>query len=103
MQPRLTRGLGVERVPVLPENREYLKALRRAELVAWKSAGGNRKPAAIPDNRRLPIREQNRTESRVYALLFVLCSLTLVSQLGALWHSAPRWHGFRELVRVLLG
>jgi len=93
----------VERVPVLPENREYLKALRRAELVAWKSAGGNRKRPDVVKNPRLQVREQNRAEGRIYALLFVLCNLTLLSLLGGLWRSAPRWHAFTELVRLLIG
>ncbi len=91
------------RVPVLPQNREYLKVLRRAELLAWKSAGADRKRSAVSQSARLPMREPDRAEGRLYALLFLLCSLTLLSELGALWHSAPGWHAFVEFVRLLRG
>ena len=91
------------RVPVFPQNREYLKALRQVELLAWNSAGANRKHSGAPTSVRLPMREPDRAEGRLYALLFLLCSLALLSESGALWYSAPGWHAFIEFVRLLIG
>jgi hypothetical protein len=93
------------RVPILPENREYLKALRQAELRAWESATPDRRPSGASRSvrERLPGHEPNAGEGRLYVLLAVLCGLTLVSELGSLWHSAPGWRDFVEFVRHIVG
>ncbi|HLH56971.1 MAG TPA: hypothetical protein VKY92_25545 [Verrucomicrobiae bacterium] len=89
------------RVPVVPENRQYLKALRQAELRAWKSIRSEEKPslAAARGSVRLPTHKPTCGEDRVFALLALLCGLTLILELNIVLHAASGWHNFVEYVR----
>jgi len=92
------------RLPVLPQNRAYLKALRQAELAAWESArtasglSSPSKPASV----QLPSPGRDARETRWFALLTVLCGLTVGAELWSLTPAASHWHDFVEFVRRLL-
>ena len=89
------------RIPVLPQNQAYLKALRQAELAAWNSA----KPTASasrPAAPRLPVPQRERQENWMYALLTLVCLGLFVRESCTLIGAAGNWHHFLEFVRSLL-
>jgi hypothetical protein len=90
------------RLPVLPRNRAYLKALREAELAAWETAKpltGFAAAATQPKPARLPSPERQSGESLLYALLAGLALVTLGYQLRTLLISASGWHDFVAFVQ----
>jgi len=92
------------RVPVVPQNRTQLKAMRQAELRAWKSVGADRTASEVTgkSSTRLASHDGNVAEDRVYAILTLLCGLTLLVQTKSIVHTAPGWQGFVDFVRQLI-
>ena len=91
------------RVPVVRQNRDYLKALRQAELASWvaaKPAQPIRRPLTATPRLPLPVRDPQ--ENRVYAFLAVLCLLAIGYELWGLMESAGHWHHFVQFVRQIL-
>jgi hypothetical protein len=92
------------RLPVLAENRAYLKALREAELAIWNAPRIPR-PVAMnlnPTFVRLPAPSRDEREGWLYALLAALCLLVLGHELWATFQAAGNWSNFVEFVRQLL-
>jgi hypothetical protein len=80
--------------------KEYLKALRAAEMAAWNirqssvGTGLSERPPV-----RLPAAEHDKAEDRAHVALAFLCSATLVCVLGTLLPRAQNWHAFVEFVQ----
>jgi hypothetical protein len=91
------------RVPVLPQNRAYLKALREAELAFWDTPAANHPtPARIDSVHRLPSPVRERREGWLYALLAGLCLSLLGYEIWTAFQTAGNWQNFVRYVRQLL-
>lgn len=97
-------AVGALRIPVLIQNRAYLKALRQAELASWSSTKKQAKISARADSvkPRLPSPAGERQENWIYALLALLCMGLLAKESLTLLQAAGNWHHFLGFVRSLL-
>jgi len=96
------------RVPVRKANREYLRALRAAELAAWEKAGRttDREEATAPIARFQPrspgdVRSE-RIEAALYALLAAGSLMAGVASARAGLELVARWNLVVETVRSAL-
>lgn len=92
------------RVPVVPQNRAYLKALREAELVLWETPSA-KLPAPVRNERlpeRLPAPVRDAREGWLYAVLAGLCITLVGYELWTAFQAAGNWHNFVRYVRELL-
>jgi hypothetical protein len=98
-------GVSVTGRAVLRRDREYLRALRQAELAAWNDSTTQKRVGkpATPARVRLPSPPQNRAEGRVYLVLAIMCIAALISMVSGLALRAPQWHNFVQFVRQLVG
>jgi hypothetical protein len=78
------------RIPVLAQNRAYLKALRQAELAAWEAVGPRMVAPARCNSAsvRLPAPVRDAREGWLYVLLSVMCLALIGYELWA--KSNPR-------------
>jgi hypothetical protein len=102
--PSRTIARSAARLPVLPTNRVYLKALREAEMAAWESASAKVQATATPKQvtPRLPSAPRDRREGWLYAVLTGLCATLLGHELWTAFQAAGNWHNFVQYVRALL-
>lgn len=92
------------RVPVVPQNRAYLKALREAELALWETPSANL-PVPGRNQRvaeRLPTPDRDAREGWFYAVLAGLCITLLGYELWTAFQAAGNWYNFVRYVRELL-
>lgn len=90
------------RVPVTPANREYLRAVRQAELAAWEGAGSATSLAALRAEVQQALRRQ-RGETRVLTGLAAVSFLAVATGAAAALDFVAHWTEFTNLVRHLLG
>jgi hypothetical protein len=96
------------RVPVRKANREYLRALRAAELAAWEKAGRrvSRQEAAVPAARIGLVVPGDapcqRWEAMMYGLLVTGAVLAGLANAGAGLELVARWNLVVDLVRAAL-
>jgi hypothetical protein len=96
------------RIPVHKSNRQYLRALRAAELAAWEKADRNASRAAdpAPAASRLPLAPEDlgsrRCEALCYGFLVAAAVLALVVNAGAGLSLVASWQRIEELVRATL-
>ena len=88
--------------------RDYLRALRAAEMASWELATGTPRPAAKPapsPTPRLPRASdaQSSLEDRLFAILTLLALVSVVRVLLESSDLAQHWGRFAELIRQFLG
>jgi hypothetical protein len=88
-------------LPVTPQNRSRLRALRQAEMKAWNAPP----PAALAGNspRHAPALEQERRDRRAFGFVALLAVATVAV---SLWKSASVveiWAGLLHLLRYMVG
>lgn len=112
--PGLTLGeaatsVWVDRLPHkkpegLARQREYLKALRRAELVAWQSRGGRIEPGADPIRRaRVELARQKQSDAWFFAVAIGIAATALVFAFRDSIDITQHWADFARFVQQLLG
>jgi len=84
--------------------RQYLKALRAAELEAWRSRGGRIESAASPLHRvRRELRRQAREDAWLFTVVGCIAALALVFAFRDSLDITQQWAGFARFVGQLLG
>ncbi|MBE0544493.1 MAG: hypothetical protein IH623_24400 [Verrucomicrobia bacterium] len=90
------------RMPVTPENRETLRALRAAEMQAWQTPP-NSSPDAIASPTQSPSVKIRLRGMPITAVAMALVALALGAAVMLSFHLAWRWMDLVVLVRQWLG
>jgi len=88
----------------VPAQRAYLKAMRRAELEAWRSQGGQIEAGAEPFRRvETEIARQRASEGRLFAVVAAIAGAALLVAFREPIKLAENWASFARFVQQLLG
>ena len=90
------------RVPVTPANREYLRAVRLAELAGWQQTSAANGHAALRAEVQQALRHQ-RGETRVLTGLAAVGLLAVATGVAASLDFVAHWTQFTNFVRQMLG
>lgn len=88
-------------LPVTPQNRSRLRALRQAEMKAWKERP--RATPAPPDPRDNLTVERERRDRRAFAFVAFLAVATVAASLWKSTSFLEIWMGFVHLLRHVVG
>jgi len=97
-RPMPVASLGM---PVTPQNRSRLRALRQAEMAAWNATAG----AGFDTGQfeRTQVVEKERRDLRAFGLIATLAITTVMISLLKSSAFVEQWTGFVNLVRQLIG
>ena len=87
-------------VPVTPENRSRLRALRRAEMEAWNATADTGFDTG--NNERRQAGEKERRELRTFGLIALMAMTTVTISLLKTASITEEWAGFVRFVHQLL-
>ena len=88
-------------LPVTPQNRSRLRALRQAELAAWNAAAEAGFDTA--DGRRREAVEKERRDLRAFGLVAIMAVATVMISLSKTSYFAEGWTSLVHLVRHWIG
>ena len=97
------------RVPLTPNKREYLRALRAAELATWQPTVELQTSPRATGNRlslRAPLPVASPSDPKEAGLYTVIVGISVFSLTVGLWNSfelAQKWQAFADFVARWLG
>jgi hypothetical protein len=89
------------RIPATPENRSYLKLLRRAEEAWWKTTGVQEEDST-PGN-SLPSADHSETEDWLMGIMAIISLATVSYVIMDSTRLLESWSGFVTWVRFAVG